>query len=363
MIGESGLCKWSTEKGLLEWRVGRLNTGWQPSEPGTMNSPARILGFAHGCVLCSSRILQPMEAWTEDGLYAGAVFDHRADDGLPGSYYAWWMGTGLDGKPAPSPIQYDMFSGGSMVTETNGDVLFFGTGWNSVLAYRVTGWNTFARQSGHVALKEKVLAASGAGRGLYGEFFASEELKGTPVRRRITPRLQLYEPYWPKTPQGEEAACARWTGFIEARFSEEYRLKAYVDQGREIHEGGVKKRTPNDRVRIWVADKLVVDGWTNTGGTHLTSGPVALKAGAKTPVKIEYAKMGKWGNLHFCWESASQGIEHVPPACLYPPEGVTTDPEPKVEKAGPVPDLAAPAADVEPMPSQLNELMNELQAP
>ena len=365
MIGESALCKWLPNGGLA-WRVGRLNTGWQPTEPGTMNSPAAILGFAHGCVLFSSRILQPMEAWTEDGLYAGAVFDRRADDGLPGAYYAWWRGPGgKDGKAIASPIQYDMFSGGSMTVQTNGDVLFFGTGWNNVLAYRVTGWDTFQRQSGHVELKEQVRPPSGTGKGLYGEFFTDEAMTGKPVRRRITPLFWIGGKYWPKTADGKEAACARWTGFIEARYSEDYRLKAYVDQGQDIMVGGVKKRMPNDRVRIWVADRLVMDGWTNTGGAHVTSGPVALKAGEKTPIRMEYAKTTTRGSLNFCWESRSQEIQHVPAACLYPPDGVTTDSEvqPEVAKAAAGPELAVPAGDEEPMPAQLNETMNELQGP
>ncbi len=358
LIGEAALCKWSPEKGALEWRVGRLNTAGSPS-PGTMNSSASILGYAHGCVLFSNRILQPMEAWTEDGLYAGGIFQNRTDDGLPGAYYSWWRGPDKNGKSMEAPLQYDMFAGGGMTTATNGDVLFFGCGWNNVPVYRVTGWESFGRQSGKVELKDPALRAAGMGTGLYGEFFLNDALQGEPVRRRLTRKLQLYQPYWPKTPEGKEAACARWTGFIEARFSEKYRIKAYVDKGRDITEKGVKKRTPNDRVRIWVADKLVLDGWDNTRGEHLTSGPVALKAGEKTPLKIEYVKMGKYGNLHFCWESASQEIEHVPAVCLYPPDGIAVDPEPVDKKGDAGPALVEPAMSAEPEPAMFNAIMAE----
>ena len=79
---------------------------------------------------------------------------------------------------------------------------------------------------------------------------------------------------------------------------------------------------------------------TNRLGNRMTSPPLPLKAGEKTPIRIEYAKMGKQGTLHLCWESASQEIEHVPQACLYPPAGAVADPEPPANTA-----IAGPSTD------------------
>ncbi|MEI6635962.1 MAG: PA14 domain-containing protein, partial [Planctomycetota bacterium] len=347
MIGEAALCKWSPSKGGLEWRVGRLSTSWAPTVPGTLNSRAAVLGQVHGCMLFSSRVAQPMEAWTEDGLYAGAVFDRRAADGHPGAYYSWWRGQGLDGKTMDAPIQADMLMGGGMAPMPNGAVLFFGCGWNNVPVYRVTGWDSFHRQSGRVELKKPPRSAAGTGTGLYGEFFTEEEMKGEPVRRRITPRLWVGGDYWPKTDNGVEAAVVRWTGSVEARFSEDYQLKTY---------------TANDRVRIWLADRLILDSWSATNRHDRTySGPVPLKAGEKTPIRIEYAKMGKGGDLHVCWESASQEIEHIPHPCLYPPEGAKADPEPAASPPSTGPSLEKYLIDLKQedtaMPKDLDELL------
>lgn len=55
---------------------------------------------------------------------------------------------------------------------------------------------------------------------------------------------------------------------------------------------------------------------------------VPLRAGEKTPIRIEYVRMAA-GYLHLSWESRSQETEHVPTACLYPVEGATTAAERK----------------------------------
>jgi hypothetical protein len=44
---------------------------------------------------------------------------------------------------------------------------------------------------------------------------------------------------------------------------------------------------------------------------------VPLRAGVKTPIRIEYAKTAA-GYLHLVWESRSQEVEYVPVSALYP---------------------------------------------
>ena len=72
---------------------------------------------------------------------------------LPAAYYTWWRGAGPDGADMNSPVQYDMFVGGSFHELPDGDLLYFGAGWNRVPVYRISGWNDFQRQSGKVQLK------------------------------------------------------------------------------------------------------------------------------------------------------------------------------------------------------------------
>jgi hypothetical protein len=250
------------------------------------------------------------------------------------------------------PLQYDMMVGGSIVPEANGDLLYFGAGWNDVPVYRVSGWGDFQRQSGRLRLAESATAAAGKGTGLKADYFGQRpepvvapsldidnafvdqideddlaleffgepppapvpaDLEGKPALRQVDPLIWFGNPdtfvkkAWPDPELCEGHFSARWTGFLEPVFSEYYVLKAYV--------GG----RPWDRVRVWLAGELIIDGWdrADDAGMHILSSPIPLRAGRALPIKIEYIK-GKTGQLHLCWESKSQEVEHIPTRHLYP---------------------------------------------
>jgi hypothetical protein len=339
MIGEAALCKWSAKEGLL-WRVGKVSTAEREFHPGALADPGILYGKFNDCILLGNRIVMPLEAWTSDGLFFGGMFDRRAEDGRPPAFYQWWRGKiEADKKDEmDSPIQYDLFAGGSFAKLPDGDALFFSVGWNNAPVYRISGWNQFSRQSGKIELKKAVPAVAGAGTGLKAEYFGSGDLSGPPAATRLDaqvwfaakqlPDMRGFKP-WPELPACKQPAfSARWTGFIEPRFSESYTLKAYLGKG-----PGAK--VPADRVRLWVDGKLVIDGWERgpKPAWQLASPAIPLCSGQKVPVKIEYATAGD-GCLHLCWESRTQEIEHIPAAHLYPVEPVVvTYPAPAGEPA------------------------------
>jgi len=51
--------------------------------------------------------------------------------------------------------------------------------------------------------------------------------------------------------------------------------------------------------------------------TRFQSEWVPLQAGKKVSLHVEFTNSGP-GDLHLCWESQSQEIEHIPQAALYP---------------------------------------------
>ncbi len=340
LSGSYALNKWDPQTGLLQWRVGKLATTGKDYVPGQIDEPMTILGQAHGCVLLAQRIVMPMVAWTEDGLYRGSLLDRRADDGQPAGCYSWWRSG--NGQDHDSVLQYDMFVGGSFHELPNGDLLYFGAGWNRVPVFRVSGWNEFQRQSGTVKLRHADTPAAAVGTGLSAEYFANTELAGPPALQTNSPVIWFGNPdtktrkAWLLGPLCEGAFSARWTGFIESRFSEDYELKIYL---------GIDRRAEKtDCVRVWVGGKLVLDAWEpparkaafdeciasfrrifgdvwnrDTLRNIRLTAIVPLRAGEKTPIRIEYAKTAA-GYLHLSWESRSQEIEHVPTACLYPRE-------------------------------------------
>lgn len=318
LINSAALCKWSVADGTLQWRVGKLSTTAKEYQAGEVNDPTRLLGRVQGCVLLASRIVMPLSAWTEDGLYAGSMFDHRADDGLPDGYYTWWRGPGADGKSMEAPLQYDMMVGGSIHELPNGDLLFFGAGWNQVPVYRVTGFKEFTRQQGALRVEEAAPTAAATGTGLSAEYFAGDGLQGAPVQTRLDPLVWFgnadtrVKKAWPDLEVCKQPTfSARWSGWIEPRYTEAYTIKAYVGPG--------KDNTPPDRVRVWMDGKLIIDGWERApkAGEQLAAAPITLQAGQKVAIKVEYAKTVN-GYLHLCWESATQEIEHIPTAFLYP---------------------------------------------
>src|SRR3954470_19987836 len=97
----------------------------------------------------------------------------------------------------------------------------------------------------------------------------------------------------------------RWTGRIQPEFSEAYTFSMIGDNG----------------FRLWVDGRLIIDNWTDNWDVEKVSAPVALQAGQRYDIKVEYFEHNGGSNLHLRWQSASQGEGAGPAAALYLPEG------------------------------------------
>ncbi|MBD2518702.1 PQQ-dependent sugar dehydrogenase [Nostoc sp. FACHB-973] len=101
---------------------------------------------------------------------------------------------------------------------------------------------------------------------------------------------------------GADTFSARWTGQVEAKYSETYNFYTSTDDG----------------VRLWVNNKLLIDKFVDQSTTQ-HSGSIALVAGQKYDIKLEYYENGYTAVSQLSWSSASQTKEIIPQSQLYSP--------------------------------------------
>ena len=95
---------------------------------------------------------------------------------------------------------------------------------------------------------------------------------------------------------------ARWTGEVEAAFTETYTFYASSDDGS----------------RLWIDDQLLVDQWIDQGTTE-RSGTIDLVAGNMYSLVMEYYETGGGTAAQLRWSSASTPKQLIPQAALAPP--------------------------------------------
>jgi len=128
-------------------------------------------------------------------------------------------------------------------------------------------------------------------------------------------------------PQGLSARCLSQTGLAYAVY---FCLSAKtVDQYSVIWTGHVEPKhtgdytfytLSNDGVRLSVNDVPIIDNWTDHS-TKEDKGVIALQAGKKYDLKLEYYHGGGAAAMKLYWSHASQPKEIVPRTALTVPDG------------------------------------------
>jgi len=96
---------------------------------------------------------------------------------------------------------------------------------------------------------------------------------------------------------------ARWTGCIESPVTGELSLHTFS----------------NDGVRLWVNDQLLIDKWVDQSEVEHT-GKLAVTAGQKLRVKLEYFYNGGQGAAKLWWSANGLALAPVPAAVLSMPD-------------------------------------------
>jgi len=94
----------------------------------------------------------------------------------------------------------------------------------------------------------------------------------------------------------------RWTGQVEAPVTGNYTFSTVTDDG----------------VRLWVNGVLRIDRWTNNAPTTNTSAPIALVAGMKYSVVMEYYERKGGAVARLRWGYPGQGTQVIPQSRLFP---------------------------------------------
>jgi PA14 domain/FG-GAP-like repeat len=150
----------------------------------------------------------------------------------------------------------------------------------------------------------RVFTTVANGSGLLGQYYDNLDLTNLKLTR-TDPAINFI---WPsgESPAAEIAPTTfsvRWTGAVEAQYSESYTFYTVSDDG----------------VRLWVNGQELVNNWTDHGSTE-NSGTISLVAGQRYDIKIEYYQGGGGATAQLLWSSPSQTKSVIPQARLYGPD-------------------------------------------
>ena len=143
-------------------------------------------------------------------------------------------------------------------------------------------------------------AGAGSGDGLRADYFDNGDLTA-PVLSRVDPTVDFdWKAGSPDARVGADTFSARWSGRVEAEFSETYRFTTRSDDG----------------VRLWLDGRLLIDDWTlhapaDRGAT------IPLRAGQKYDLVLEYFEQAGGAQARLSWSSPSRPSQVVPQARYY----------------------------------------------
>jgi hypothetical protein len=148
-----------------------------------------------------------------------------------------------------------------------------------------------------------VSGSPGSGTGLTAQYYDNPDFTAF----RIT-RTEGVDFDWgagsPDASVGPDGFSARWTGQVQAAFSETYTFHTVSDDG----------------VRLWVNGVALIDNWTDHAPTE-NAGSIALVAGQRYDIRMEYYENGGGAVARLQWSSPSTPRQAVPTSRLYPAGG------------------------------------------
>ncbi|MEP7012398.1 MAG: PQQ-dependent sugar dehydrogenase [Acidobacteriota bacterium] len=144
-------------------------------------------------------------------------------------------------------------------------------------------------------------------RGLAGNYFDGPAFSGTAVERLDGPIDFAFGTGAPLPGIQPESYSIRWVGQIQVPASGTYRFITQADDG----------------VRLWVAGQRLVDNW-GSHGVEEDSGSVALQAGQRYAVRLDYRQDAGDAQIRLSWEPPGAGRSLVPADVLFPPALLVT---------------------------------------
>ncbi|MEJ2704505.1 MAG: PA14 domain-containing protein [Sedimentisphaerales bacterium] len=161
------------------------------------------------------------------------------------------------------------------------------------------------------------------GGGVRGDYYRGMNFN-TLVLTRIDPQIDFNwgDPGSPDPLVPVDQFSARWTGEVEAGFTETYTFYTASDDG----------------VRLWIDGRQLVDNWTDHASTE-NSGTIDLVAGNTYSLVMEYYENGGGAVAELRWSSPHTPKQLIPQAALAPP----------VKASGPIPANGSTGASLSPI--------------
>ena len=146
-------------------------------------------------------------------------------------------------------------------------------------------------------------AALSTGSGLHADYFSNRSLTAPAALSRTDATVNFN---WgtgsPGASLPSDHFSVRWTGQVEALYSETYTFTTTSDDG----------------IRLWVNGQQIINNWTDHGRTQ-NSGTIALTAGQRSDIRLEFYENAGSAIARLSWASSSQPKQIIPSAQLYPP--------------------------------------------
>jgi GH43 family beta-xylosidase len=144
-----------------------------------------------------------------------------------------------------------------------------------------------------------------AGEGLTAQYFHNADFTGLALERSEAVNFD-WGTASPIAGMNANSFSVRWTGQLEAKFTETYTIRTVSDDG----------------VRLWIDGKLLIDNWDNHVA-EIDTATIALEGGKRYDVRLEYYDNSGVAEIRLQWQSASQPLEAIPATHLYAsPAGV-----------------------------------------
>jgi hypothetical protein len=141
---------------------------------------------------------------------------------------------------------------------------------------------------------------TGEGGGVKADYYTGMSFDNL-VLSRTDPQIDFNwgDPGGPDPTVGDDNFSARWTGEVEAAFTETYTFYTNSDDG----------------VRLWVDGQQLVDNWTDHGNTE-NKGTIDLVAGTTYSLVMEYYENGGGAVAQLRWSSPHTPKQLIPQAAL-----------------------------------------------
>ena len=211
----------------------------------------------------------------------------------------------LDAQPVSTPRTFESVVGvvrglEAPATQVSGGTSYQFVSWSDggAASHNIT---TPATNTTYTATYRVATGATGGtGNGLSATYFNDIAFTGTRVTR-VDPTINFgWGTGSPAAGIGADTFSARWTGQVEAPFTGTYTFYTVSDDG----------------VRLWVNNRQVINNWTDHSPVE-NSGTIALTAGQRYAIRMEFYDSGGSATARLLWSGPSISKAVVPKARLY----------------------------------------------